>query len=81
MSIFNINVKCFKTYSDRLSIVFFETRSKLKLGLLLYDVYTLTREYYKDLLSSSNSAGYIFELKVECNDDYIIGKTKIPSSI
>ena len=78
MAIFNIYVKCFKTHPDKLTTVLFETHSKLNSGLLLYDVYTLAREHFKDLLSSSNS-GYILELKVESKDDYILGKTKIPS--
>lgn len=80
MAIYNIIVKCFKIHSDRPMTVFFEVHSKLKSGLLLNDVYLLTCEHFKDLLSSSKS-GYIFELKVECNEDYIFGKTKIPTTL
>lgn len=78
MSIYNILVKCFKIHPDKPTTIFFESHSKLKSSLLLYDVYTLTREHFKDLLSSSKS-GYILELKVECNNDYLFGKTKINS--
>lgn len=79
MSCFNISVKCLKLHTDRLATCFFETHTTLHSALSLYDVYTLTREHFIDLLSLSKS-GYTFELKVECNGDYLIGKTKIPSS-
>lgn len=76
----SISVKCFKKRSDGTLMLYFETQTTLNSGLFLYDVFTLTIEHYKDVLSPSNFE-FILEVRVECDKDYILGHTKINSSL
>lgn len=74
----SILVQCFKKRPDGSLMLYFENHSQLNSGLFLYDVFTLTIEHYKDVLSSSNFE-FLLEVRVECDKDYILGHTKIHS--
>lgn len=76
----SISVTCFKKRPDGSLSPYFDSKTTLNSGLFLYDVYTLTVEQYKDILSSS-PATFILEVRVESNYDYIKGHIKIPSCI
>ena len=73
---YNIFIKCYKKCNDGSLAIYFETHSRLVSGLLLYDVYTLTREHYKEILSSSNLP-LVLKVRVDSKKDYILGQTKI----
>ena len=60
--------------------LYFKSDNTLNSGLFLYDVYTLTVEHYRELLSSSPS-NFILEVLVECDRDFIKGHTIIRSSL
>ena len=75
-----ISVKCFKKRQNGTMNLYFESKTTLNSGLFLYDVFTLTIEHYKDILSSS-PATFILEVLVECDRDYIKGHTIIPSCV
>lgn len=72
----SIKVKCFKKRPDGTLNLYFDSYTTLNSGLFLYDVFTLTIEHYKDLLSSSPNK-FILEVLVECDRDYIKGHTII----
>lgn len=76
----SISVKCFKKRPNGTMNLYFDSQSTLNSGLFLYDVFTLTIEHYKDVLSSS-SCTFILEVLVECDRDFIKGHTIIPSSL
>ena len=76
----SISVKCFKKRIDGSMKLYFETQTTLNSGLFLYDVYTLAIEHYRDLLTSSPTE-FILEIRVECDKEYILGHTIIPSCI
>lgn len=76
----SIKVKCFKKRPNGTMNNYFDSNTILNSGLFLYDVFTLTIEHYKDILSSSPST-FILEVLVECDRDYIKGHTIIHSSL
>ena len=76
----SITVKCFKKRSEGSLHLYFESNTTLNSGLFLHDVFTLTVEQYKDILSSS-PATFILEVRVESDNDYILGHTLIPSCV
>ena len=80
MTPISITVKCFKKRSEGSLQLYFESNTTLNSGLFLYDVFTLTIEQYKDVLSSSPST-FVLEVRVESDKDYILGHTIIPSCI
>ena len=76
----SISVKCFKKRFEGSLKLYFESNTTLNSGLFLYDVYTLAIEHYRDLLISSPNE-FILEIRVECDKEYILGHTVIPSCI
>ena len=80
MTPISISVKCFKKRPEGSLHLYFESNITLNSGLFLYDVFTLTIEQYKDVLSSSPST-FVLEVRVESDKDYILGHTIIPSCI
>lgn len=76
----SITVKCYKKRPDGTMTLYFESNNTLNSGLFLYDVYTLTIEHYRELLSPSPNK-FILEVLVECDRDYIKGRTIINSSL
>lgn len=79
MNPISISVKCFKKRPNGTMNLYFDSKTTLNSGLFLYDVFTLTIEHFKDILSSSSS--FILEVLVECDRDYIKGHTIIKSSL
>ena len=80
MTPISISVKCFKKRPEGSLHLYFESNTTLNSRLFLYDVFTLTIEQYKDVLSSSPST-FVLEVRVESDKDYILGHTIIPSCI
>lgn len=80
MQLITITVKCYKKRPDGTLKLYFDTLTTLNSGLFLYDVYTLTIEHYRELLSSS-PATFTLDVCVERDNDYIKGHTIIPSCI
>lgn len=76
----SISVKCYKKRPDGTMKLYFELNSTLNSRLFLYDVYTLTIEHYRELLSSS-PATFTLDVCVELDRDFIKGHTLIRSSI
>lgn len=76
----SISVKCFKKRSEGSLQLYFESNTTLNSGLFLQDVFSLTVQQYKDILSSS-PATFILEIRVESDKDYILGHTIIPSCV
>lgn len=76
----SISVKCFKKRSDGTLALYFETQTTLNSGLFLYDVFTLTIEHYKDVISSPCNT-FTLDVCVECNNDFVKGHTIIPSRL
>lgn len=76
----SISVKCYKKRIDGTMTLYFDSQTTLNSGLFLYDVYTLTIEHYRELLSSS-PATFTLDVLVELDRDYIKGHTIIRSSI
>lgn len=74
----SIKVKCFKKRPDGTLNLYFDSNNTLNSGLFLYDVFTLTIEHYKDVLSSSPST-FILDVLVESDRDYVKGHTIIHS--
>ena len=75
-----ITVKCHKKRTDGTMQLYFESHNTLNSGLFLYDVFTLTIEHYKDILSPSPST-FTLDVLVESGRDFIKGHSLIPSSI
>lgn len=80
MQTISISVTCFKKRPDGSLTPYFDSKTTLNSGLFLYDVFTLTIEHYRDVLSSSTCT-FILEVRVECDNDFIKGHTKINSSL
>ncbi len=80
MTPISILVKCFKKHTDGSLKLYFDSNTTFNSGLYLYDVFTLTVEHYKDVLSPSNFT-FVLEVRVECDKDYILGHTIIHSSL
>ena len=80
MNPITISVKCFKKRPDGSLKLYFDSNTTLNCGLFLYDVFTLTIEHYRDLLSSSPTT-FILDVCVESNHDFIKGHTVIASSL
>lgn len=76
----SLTVKCYKKRSDGTMTLYFDGQTTLNTGLFLYDVYTLTIEHYRELLSSS-PATFTLDVLVELDRDYIKGHTIIRSSL
>lgn len=76
----SITVKCFKKRPNGTMNLYFDSQTTLNSGLFLYDVFTLTIEHYKDVLSSSSSS-FILDVLVECDRNYIKGHTIINSNV
>lgn len=76
----SISVTCFKKRPDGSLTPYFDSKTTLNSGLFLYDVFTLTTEHYKDVLSSSPCT-FILEVRVESDNDYIKGHLKVTSSL
>lgn len=76
----SISVTCFKKRPDGSLTPYFDSKTTLNSGLFLHDVFTLTVQQYKDILSSS-PATFILEVRVESDNDYIKGHTLIPSCV
>lgn len=76
----SITVKCHKKRSDGSMNLYFESKTTLNSGLFLYDVFTLTIEHYKEILSPSPST-FTLDVLVESGRDFIKGHTIIHSSI
>ena len=80
MKLISIKVRCFKKRANGSLTPYFDANINLNSGLFLYDVYTLTIEHYRELLSSS-PATFTLDVCVECDNDFIKGHTIIPSCI
>ncbi len=76
----SISVKCFKKHTDGSLKLYFDSNTTFNSGLYLYDVFTLTVEHYKDVLSPSNFT-FVLEVRVEKEKDYVLGHTIINPSI
>lgn len=75
-----ITVICHKKRSDGAMRLYFESQTTLNSGLVLYDVFTLAIEHYRDILSSS-PATFTLDVRVERDNDFIKGHTVIPSCV
>ena len=75
-----ITVQCFKKRPDGSLNLYFDTQTTLNSGLFLYDVFTLTIEHYRELLSSS-PATFTLDVCIESNHDFIKGHTVILSKL
>ncbi len=80
MNPISITVKCHKKRSDGSMQLYFESKTNLNSGLFLYDVFTLTVEHFKEILSPSPSI-FTLDILVDSGRDFIKGHTIIHSCV